>query len=202
MGDRRHDEGGSARVEHAGSARVVDVTCWPLGRVVAKIGEEGVRSLSLLMDDATPVPVASPDVLPRPAREHLERLRVELDAYFGGRSGSFTVPLAASGTPFQDEVWAALRRIPAGATRSYGDLARLLGRPTAFRAVARANATNPIAVIVPCHRVIGSDGSLTGYAGGLAIKRWLLDHEARFWGGRSRGDRTDSSDVSLFAGVA
>ena len=90
---------------------------------------------------------------------------------------TFTVPLAASGTPFQRAVWGALLTIPFGHTCSYGQLAQQLGQPTAGRAVGAANGRNPIAVIVPCHRVIGANGTLTGYAGGLAIKEWLLTHE-------------------------
>jgi methylated-DNA-[protein]-cysteine S-methyltransferase len=81
------------------------------------------------------------------------------------------------GTPFQRAVWGALREIPAGATASYGDIARRIGRPSAVRAVGAANGANPIGIVVPCHRVIGTDGSLTGYAGGLERKRWLLRHE-------------------------
>ncbi len=83
----------------------------------------------------------------------------------------------AGGTPFQTRVWAALRDIPAGETRSYGELAAILGRPGASRAVGRANGQNPIPIVVPCHRVIGADGTLTGFGGGLAWKKWLLEHE-------------------------
>jgi methylated-DNA-[protein]-cysteine S-methyltransferase len=83
------------------------------------------------------------------------------------------------GTPFQRAVWTALRRIPAGTTVSYGELARAVGKPRAVRAVGRANALNPIALVIPCHRVIGADGTLTGYAGGLPRKEWLLAHESR-----------------------
>ena len=87
------------------------------------------------------------------------------------------IPVRAAGTPFQREVWAALRTIPAGETLSYGGLARQIGRPTAVRAVGLANGANPIGVVVPCHRVIGADASLTGYGGGIERKRWLLAHE-------------------------
>ncbi|MCB1636104.1 MAG: methylated-DNA--[protein]-cysteine S-methyltransferase, partial [Xanthomonadales bacterium] len=88
------------------------------------------------------------------------------------------LPVRTAGTAFQREVWSALRQIPRGETRSYAQLATTIGRPSAVRAVAAANGANPISLIVPCHRVIGSDGSLTGYAGGLARKGWLLRHEA------------------------
>ena len=104
--------------------------------------------------------------------------RRALDAYFGGDLDALAqAAVAASGTPFQSEVWAALREIPAGATLSYGALAMRIGRPKAVRAVGLANGANPIALFVPCHRVIGADSSLTGYGGGLNRKRWLLAHE-------------------------
>ena len=89
------------------------------------------------------------------------------------------IPAVFSGTPFQNRVWKALRKIPIGTTTSYGALAKKIGEPKAVRAVGLANGSNPIGVVVPCHRVIGSDGSLTGYGGGLPRKKWLLDHEAR-----------------------
>ena len=104
-------------------------------------------------------------------------VRREVTEYFSGKRRKFTVALGASGTMFQQQVWTELRRIPFGKTRSYGELAADLGKPDASRAVGRANATNPICLIVPCHRVIGSDGSLTGFAFGEEIKRRLLDHE-------------------------
>lgn len=102
----------------------------------------------------------------------------QLGAYFAGRLADFDLPLAPGGTPFQKKVWTALREIPCGETRSYGQLAARLGVPEASRAVGAANGRNPIAIVVPCHRVIGADGKLTGYAGGLNIKKALLDHEA------------------------
>ena len=116
----------------------------------------------------------------------LSRARTELAAYFAGTLREFTVPLEPTGTPFQLRVWEALRAIPFGVTRSYREVATRIGQPTATRAVGLANGRNPIAVIVPCHRVIGADGSLTGYGGGLARKRTLLDHEARCAGTPAR----------------
>lgn len=104
-------------------------------------------------------------------------VRTQVLEYFAGTRRDFTVKLAASGTPFQLGVWAALQRIPFGETRSYGQLATALGKPDAARAIGRANATNPICLIVPCHRVIGADGSLTGFAFGEGIKLQLLKHE-------------------------
>jgi methylated-DNA-[protein]-cysteine S-methyltransferase len=103
----------------------------------------------------------------------------QLEAYFAGRRTQFDLPVGTQGTQFQQRVWAELRRIPHGQTRSYAQLANALGQPKAVRAVGMANSRNPICIIVPCHRVIGSDGSLTGYAGGVEAKAWLLKHEAR-----------------------
>ncbi len=102
----------------------------------------------------------------------------QLDDYFAGKPVTFDVPLEMEGTPFQKTVWKALQAIPRGQTISYGQLARNIGSPSAVRAVALANACNRISVIIPCHRVIGANGTLTGYAGGLDKKRWLLDVEA------------------------
>jgi methylated-DNA-[protein]-cysteine S-methyltransferase len=101
-----------------------------------------------------------------------------LDRYFTGELKAIdTVPVQTAGTPFQREVWSALRTIPCGTTISYAKLAEQINRPSAVRAVGLANGSNPIPIVVPCHRVIGSNGSLTGYGGGLDRKRWLLDHE-------------------------
>jgi len=108
----------------------------------------------------------------------IDQIEREMAEYFAGTRGTFDTPLAPLGTPFTKSVWAALRDIPVAVTCSYADVANAIGRPTATRAVARANGANPIAIVVPCHRVIGSDGSLTGYGGGLWRKRWLIDHEA------------------------
>jgi AraC family transcriptional regulator of adaptative response/methylated-DNA-[protein]-cysteine methyltransferase len=106
-------------------------------------------------------------------------LRTQLDEYFDGRRREFSVPLHAPGTPFQMRVWAELRRIPSGTTTTYGRLANAIGQPNAVRAVARANGDNRIAILIPCHRVIGSTGELVGYGGGLWRKRKLLELEAR-----------------------
>lgn len=104
----------------------------------------------------------------------------QLSAYFVGRLKAFDLRLAALGTPFQNTVWRALMDIPFGETESYGALAKRIGSEGAARAVGLANGRNPIAIIVPCHRVIGANGSLTGYGGGIERKKWLLDHERRF----------------------
>jgi O-6-methylguanine DNA methyltransferase len=107
----------------------------------------------------------------------LARTAEQLAAYFAGEAPTFDIGLSTSGTPFQRRVWAALRDIPYGETVSYGELAAVLGQPTASRAVGLANGKNPVSIIVPCHRVVGADGSMTGYGGGVERKRWLLGFE-------------------------
>ncbi len=118
----------------------------------------------------------------------LAEARGQLHAYFAGELMEFALPLDPEGTPFQLTVWAALREIPFGGTESYGQLAERIGCPGAARAVGLANGRNPLAVVVPCHRVIGADGSLTGYGGGLERKRLLLAHEARVAGVAPAGE--------------
>ena len=119
---------------------------------------------------------------PQPSTVHDDRWFIEvtdqLDAYFAGTLTRFEIPMRLEGTDFQRRTWAQLQEIPYGETISYGELAGRLGNPGASRAVGLANGRNPIAVIVPCHRVIGANGTLTGYGGGLDRKVWLLDHEA------------------------
>lgn len=105
--------------------------------------------------------------------------REQLAEWFAGERTTFDLPLRLAGTPFQQRVWRALVEIPYGATISYAELATRIGRPTAVRAVGAANGRNPVSIIVPCHRVIGADGSLTGYGGGLERKAWFLAHETR-----------------------
>lgn len=106
------------------------------------------------------------------------RARRQLDEYFAGRRRRFELDLAPDGTPFQQRVWARLLQVGFATTRSYLDIAMEVGGPSAVRAVGTANGANPIPIVVPCHRVVGADGRLVGYAGGLERKRWLLDHEA------------------------
>lgn len=120
--------------------------------------------------DGNPAEEELPPVLRQAVRE--------LREYFAGARREFTVPLAPAGTPFQQQVWAALRGIPYGETRTYGQIAARIGRPKASRAVGMANNRNPIAVIVPCHRVVGSSGALVGYAAGLSVKERLLKLES------------------------
>lgn len=165
-------------------AEVVSVTriATPLGAMLAAAGEHALLLLefgdrSTLERQIARLGRRREAVLVPGANAILERLAGELDDYFTGRAQSFSTPLAPAGTPFQRQVWDALRRIPHGATRSYAELAHAIGRPRAVRAVARANGANPIAILIPCHRVVGSDGSLTGYGGGLWRKRRLLELE-------------------------
>ena len=141
----------------------------PVGTLTATVDEEGrVVRLAFADDRRDPAPGAVEDP------ERCAAVIVQLREYLEGARREFDLRLAPPGTPFQRRVWEELSRIPYGATISYRELARRVGNPAATRAVARANATNPIPVIVPCHRVIGSDGTLTGYGGGLDRKRRLL----------------------------
>ena len=110
--------------------------------------------------------------------DHLDRAQDQLDAYFARRLRRFDIPLDCRGTAFQRQVWAELAAIPYGETRTYGAIASAIGRPSASRAVGAANGLNPISIIVPCHRVVGAGGKLTGFAGGLAAKRDLLELES------------------------
>jgi AraC family transcriptional regulator of adaptative response/methylated-DNA-[protein]-cysteine methyltransferase len=120
------------------------------------------------------------------AHPHLTAIGEELAAYFAGRELTFSTPIALRGSPFQRAVWNALLDIPPGMTRSYAEIAAAVGRASAVRAVGRANGDNRLCLIVPCHRVIGADGTLTGYGGGLWRKQWLLEHERKLTGGRGQ----------------
>ena len=143
----------------------------PLGRMLLARTAQGLAGVWFEGQKHHPAPLAAPD---RPDDALLRRAAEQLQAYFNGDALAFDVPLDLQGTPFQRSVWQALLAIPAGETRSYGALAKALGSATAVRAVGGAVGRNPVSVIVPCHRVVGSDGSLTGYAGGLPRKRSLL----------------------------
>ena len=147
----------------------------PIGPLVVAAEDEAIVAL-LLPKDGKPAHVP-PEWHRAPTR--LREARAQLAAYFAGTLLAFDLDLAPRGTAFQRSVWSQLRLIPYGDTTSYVELARRLGNPNAMRAVGAANGANPIAIIVPCHRVIGSSGALTGFGGGLPIKRWLLDHERR-----------------------
>ena len=143
----------------------------PIGALTALVDEAG--ALARLLFPHQPAPAATPDDTRGAA------VAAQLSEYFRGERRAFDLALAPAGTPFQRAVWDELRRIPYGGTVSYRALAERVGRPTASRAVGRANATNPLPIVVPCHRVIGADGSPTGYAGGIGAKTTLLALEAR-----------------------
>lgn len=123
--------------------------------------------------------LAKPPAEAEASKSKLHAAARQFEEYFAGKRLRFDLPLHPSGTPFQLEVWGALLAIPYGETVSYADIARRIRRPRAVRAVGAANGANPLAIVVPCHRVIGSHGDLVGYGGGLLIKRWLLTHERR-----------------------
>jgi methylated-DNA-[protein]-cysteine S-methyltransferase len=152
----------------------------PVGRIVIAVGDPGVLALEFADDDAQvrarlarAIPGARFQSGPR-----ADAIVATLRAYFGGDVHAIDdLAVQAHGTAFQKKVWAALRNIPAGKTVSYRDIAAAIGAPSAVRAVGAANGQNPVAVIVPCHRVIASDGTLCGYGGGLWRKEWLLRHE-------------------------
>jgi len=141
----------------------------PLGIAKLEGDDSGLTSITVLNDD---LPASS--VIP----ELLEDAVYQLQEYFEGTRDSFSLTLNPNGTDFQKRVWDALQDIPFGKTISYLELSKTLGDVKAIRAVAAANGKNPLWIAIPCHRVIGSDGSLTGYAGGLHRKKWLLDHES------------------------
>jgi methylated-DNA-[protein]-cysteine S-methyltransferase len=147
----------------------------PIGALLVARDDVGITALLL--------PTGRRPARPAPdwARDDsaFEDIRGQLAEYFAGTRTSFDVPLHLIGSAFQRRVWTELLRIPCGATTSYGAIAEAIGAPGAARAVGLANGQNPIAVIVPCHRVIGANGSLTGYGGGLPMKKWLLAHEQR-----------------------
>ena len=147
----------------------------PVGTLLLMATERGLSGLHM-EKDGTAFQNASRDWVRDDAR--FSGINENLNEYFSGRRKEFEVPIDLRGTPFQMSVWSALRTIPFGATISYAELARRIGDPKAVRAVGQANNRNPISIIVPCHRVIGADGSLTGYGGGIERKRFLIELEA------------------------
>ena len=154
----------------------------PIGRMLAVASDAGLHALEFVdHPDLPPTEAAAAVVARRPVRlgDHpvLSAAATQLLEYFAGRRRDFDLPLELRGTPFRLRVWQALRRIPFGATSTYARLALDVGSPSAVRAVGGANGANPVPVIVPCHRVIASDGTLCGFGGGVWRKRWLLEHE-------------------------
>ncbi|MBY0527797.1 MAG: methylated-DNA--[protein]-cysteine S-methyltransferase [Gemmataceae bacterium] len=162
---------------------MIATTCYsyiegPLGRMLVRGDGQFITGLFLPQHKGSPGPDASWKQCDAP----FAALREQLAGYFAGKRQQFDVALKLAGTPFQQHVWQELRRIPFGTTITYGDLARRVGKPTASRAVGHANGRNPVSIIVPCHRVVGADQKLTGYAGGIDKKRWLLDFEGHAMG--------------------
>ena len=164
---------------------LLDCLATPIGKLMIAADADGKLRVALFTEDEEEIrrylrlQVHSKKFTLEPVRNP-NGLTTAISKYFeGDLSAIDTLPVETGGTLFQREVWRALRTIPCGTTTSYGTLAENIGRPAAVRAVGLANGANPVAVVVPCHRVIGANGSLTGYGGGIERKRWLLDHEIR-----------------------
>jgi O-6-methylguanine DNA methyltransferase len=167
----------------------------PLGEMIAGATDEGVCLLEfsdrrMLNTEYKDLIRLLNTTLEEGENKHLRNLRNQLKEYFEGKRKEFSVSLITPGTEFQQAVWKELLNIPYGSTRSYQEQAVALNRPDSVRAVANANGMNRISIVIPCHRVIGTDGHLTGYGGGLKRKKWLLDHEKKYSG--------KAIDLSLF----
>jgi AraC family transcriptional regulator, regulatory protein of adaptative response / methylated-DNA-[protein]-cysteine methyltransferase len=167
----------------------------PLGEMVAGATENGICLLEFT--DRRMLPTEYSDLkrllkttLEEGENKHIKALKKQLKEYFNGKRKVFSLPLVTPGTEFQNAVWKELQIIEFGSTRSYQEQANALNKPDSVRAVANANGMNRISIVIPCHRVIGSDGRLTGYGGGLRRKKWLLDHEKKYSG--------KALDLSLF----
>jgi methylated-DNA-[protein]-cysteine S-methyltransferase len=147
----------------------------PVGALTIVATDVGLRAVLWNRDAAGRVPL--PDLVTAPDHPVVAKAATQLAEYFAGTRTEFDLPMDLRGTEFQVANWRALADIPFGSTSTYGEQARRLGRPRAARAIGAATARNPLSIVLPCHRVMGSDGSLTGFAGGLDVKRWLLRHE-------------------------
>jgi methylated-DNA-[protein]-cysteine S-methyltransferase len=143
----------------------------PVGEILLTAEDDGLTGLFLAAEQRAPEPGSAE------GGPFLEDVRDQLEGYFAGGRRAFDISLAPAGTAWQRRVWDELGRIPFGETITYAELARRAANPMAIRAAGAANGQNPISIVIPCHRVVGSDGRLTGYSGGLDAKRWLLDHE-------------------------
>lgn len=155
----------------------------PIGNMVVCSTKQGICLLEFedrkeLTDELKSLPILFNAALIMGSNLHIEQLKTQLAEYFSGVRTQFTISLETKGTPFQQSVWQALQQIPYGETRSYKEQARILGKPETIRAVANANGKNRISILIPCHRVLGSNGALTGYAGGLWRKEYLLKLES------------------------
>ena len=159
----------------------------PLGEMTAAATDEGICLLEfsdnkVLSSDYENIVLLFKTSIKEGRNRHLRQLKKELKEYFTGKRKEFSVPIVVPGTEFQKSVWSTLLNIPYGTTMSYQEQAHILKNPGSVRAVAHANSMNRIAIIIPCHRVIGSDGKLVGYGGGLERKKWLINHERKHSG--------------------
>jgi AraC family transcriptional regulator of adaptative response/methylated-DNA-[protein]-cysteine methyltransferase len=159
----------------------------PLGQMVAAATEDGICLLEFaegrtLESDYENLTNIFSTRVKKGSNIHSRNLKKQLKEYFRGKRKEFSLPLVIRGTQFQEEVWTELMKIPFGATSTYLEQAEAVKKPNALRAVGHANASNRIAIIIPCHRVIGNDGTLVGYGGGLMRKKWLLEHEKKYSG--------------------
>ncbi|WP_210302603.1 methylated-DNA--[protein]-cysteine S-methyltransferase [Phyllobacterium sp. 628] len=162
----------------------------PLGPMIGMANDDGLSLLEFADRPALPVETRELEqrygyTILSGEHAYLDQIDAEIAAYFAGQLTCFETPLFLPGTPFQNTIWSMLLKLPYGKTRTYGDMARALGKPNSSRAVGGANGQNRIAIVVPCHRIIGADGSLTGYGGGQPRKRFLLDLEHRILAGMS-----------------
>ena len=167
----------------------------PLGEMAAAATKDGICLLEFtsrpaLESEFNRLALTFGETVTSGSNRHLRALKKQVKEYFKGKRKEFSLPLITPGTDFQIAVWNNLKKIPYGKTKTYLELAKSIKNPGAARAVAGANGSNRIAIIIPCHRVIGSDGDLTGYGGGIEKKKWLIDHEKKFSG--------QPVDVSLF----
>jgi O-6-methylguanine DNA methyltransferase len=172
--------------DEAHAVRQIDT---PLGPMLALAGAGGILRLEFDRDAEPDISLTATRAERLEAERHLKKLASELGEYFAGKREQFTVRLLPSGSDFEQRAWRFLCGIPFGQTRSYGEQARSIAGPNAARAVGGANGRNRIAIVIPCHRVIGADGSLTGFASGIDRKRWLLRHE---------GVQLEDEEPSLF----
>lgn len=157
----------------------------PFGQLTVVAGERGLRAVHIGGPD-TLEPSLRDAAVSRPRHAGVNTACTQLREYLAGTRTRFDLRLDLRGTPFQVEVWRSLRKVPYGRTSTYADQARSVGRPAAVRAVGSANGRNPVPIILPCHRILASDGTLGGYSGGLAVKEWLLAHERGARGGRKK----------------
>lgn len=161
----------------------------PFGELTVVASDKGVRYITF-ENDAHPKSYQNMSVIDDASHPVVARTVAQLHEYIKGTRRTFDVPLDLVGTEFQVQAWNALAKVPYGTTASYAQQAASIGRPKATRAIGAANGRNPVVVVLPCHRIVGADGSLTGFGGGLHVKKWLLDHEANVAQGPKAGKHT------------